>query len=602
MNNTNKFGRALFSSILAASLFACQSSDDKAEPVKEDVTAVTSTVLKTASDLPHYLERSVQDDVFYFVLPDRFYNAETSNDNGSKTILLSQGGFDPTHKGMYHGGDVPGLEAKLPYLKEMGVSAIWLTPIMRNQALQDDPGKVSGQSSGYHGYWILDFTEIDPHLGTNDDLKSFIDAAHKENIKVFFDIIVNHTADVIKYEECHTPEGKKINDCEYKTLAQTASGDAYTPFLPKGTENIKVPAWLNDPKYYHNQGETTFEGENSIYGDFAGLDDLNTDDPEVVQGFIDIFKDTINEFKPDGFRVDTVRHVNMEFWSTFAPALVEHAKSVGLPQFFIFGEVYDANPDVLSSFTTIGKMQSVLDFGFQDAIKKSLIEKSGTDVFAKLFAQDVKYNDEDSYADHLLNFVGNHDMGRMAYMLNDSKEQYSEDEKNKRILLGHALMYFARGIPVVYYGDEQGFVGDGNDQDSRQNMMPSQVATYNDDDLLATDKTTADDNFDSGHPYYQAFAKYADVYFSHAALRYGKQDVIYSQATPGALAFTRKTSTDNLLVVANTASESITQVLEVSDKFELIYAENEQGTNIVQTEGNTAITLPALSFAIYQAK
>jgi glycosidase len=94
-------------------------------------------------------------------------------------------------------------------------------------------------------------------------------------------------------------------------------------------------------------------------------------------------------------------------------------------------------------------------------------------------------------------------MGRLAFMLNTNKAHYSEAEKIQRTLLGHALMYFNRGIPVVYYGDEQGFVGDGNDQDARQDMMPSKVASFNDDDLLATDKTTADDNFDQKHLFYQ---------------------------------------------------------------------------------------------------
>ena len=172
MTYQNSWGRVLLSSVLAATLCAC-SEDNKTQTANLSTpveTAINQKALKNASDLPHYLNRSIQDEVFYFVLPDRFYNGNTDNDNGSKTIKLSQGGFDPSNKAMYHGGDIPGLKAKLPYLKDMGISAIWLTPIMRNQALQ-------GDSSGYHGYWILDFTEIDPHLGSNDDLKAFIDVS-----------------------------------------------------------------------------------------------------------------------------------------------------------------------------------------------------------------------------------------------------------------------------------------------------------------------------------------------------------------------------------------------------------------------------------------
>lgn len=595
MINKKTWGRVLLSSMIATSLLACQQDDNKTEIANNSLAQVTPITLKTASDLPHYLERSVQDEVFYFVLPDRFHNANTDNDNGSKTIVLSQGGFDPSNKAMYHGGDIPGLKEKLPYLKDMGISAIWLTPIMRNQALQ-------GDSSGYHGYWILDFTEIDPHLGSNDDLKAFIDAAHKENIKVFFDIITNHTADVIKYKECHLPDGTPLNACEYKSLAEVAKSGTYTPYLPEGAENVKVPAWLNDPKYYHNQGETTYEGENSVYGDFASLDDINTDDPEVVKGMTEIFKNVISEFKPDGFRIDTVKHVNIEFWQAFAPSLVEHAIAEGIPQFFMFGEVYAPNPDILSKYTTTGKMQSVLDFAFQDAIAKTLVQKQGTDSFKALFEQDHKYNDADSHSDQLLNFVGNHDMGRMGYMLNTSEENYSEAEKIQRILLGHALMYFNRGIPVVYYGDEQGFTGDGNDQGSRQDMMPSKVDSYNDDDLLATDKTTADDNFDKNHIFYRTFAKYADLYFSHKALRFGKQKIIYSQATPGTFAFTRSLENEELLIVANTSTASVSQALNITKDLSLVYQSDDKGHKNLKQDKATIVTLPALSFAIYRIK
>ena len=594
MTNQKSWGRVLFSSVIVASLFACQQDQTKEETNKNKVAQLAPAVLKTAADLPHYLKRSIQDEVFYFVLPDRFYNGNTDNDNGSKTIALSQGGFEPTNKAMYHGGDIPGLKDKIPYLQDMGVSAIWLTPIMRNRALQ-------GDSSGYHGYWILDFTEIDPHLGTNDDLKAFIDAAHKENIKVFFDIIANHTADVIKYKECHLPDGTPLN-CDYKSLAEVEKSGTYTPYLPKGDENVKVPAWLNDPKYYHNQGETTYEGENSVYGDFASLDDINTDDPDVVKGMTEIFKNVISEFKPDGFRIDTVKHANIEFWQDFSPALVAHAKAEGIPQFFMFGEVYSPEPDVLSNFTTSGKMQSVLDFGFQDAIAKTLIQKEGTDTFNTLFEQDHKYNDADSHSDQLLNFVGNHDMGRMGYMLNSSEENYSEAEKIQRILLGHALMYFNRGIPVVYYGDEQGFTGDGNDQGSRQDMMPSKVASYNDDDLLATEKTTADDNFDKNHIFYQSFAKYADIYYANDALRYGEQKIIYSQATPGTFAFTRSLDKEELLIVANTSTASVSQTLDINKDLSLVYQSNKKGHKVLKQDKLANVTLPALSFAIYRIK
>jgi glycosidase len=566
---------------------------------------VTGPLIK-ATDTVHYLNRSIQDEVFYFVMPDRFANGTTENDNGSKTILASQGGFDNTDKGMFHGGDINGLQGKLPYLKELGVTSIWLTPILRNQALQDG-------SSGYHGYWVLDFTEIDPHLGSNDDLKTLIAAAHKENIKIFFDIITNHTADVIKYEECHGKDGLQwlakadngSKNCPFKSRAQLANGDTYKTIIPAGRENLKFPEWLNAPKYYHNQGDSFWEGESSVYGDFNGLDDVNTDDPEVVTGMIDIFKNIITEFKPDGFRIDTVKHANIEFWSTFSPALVKHAKNEGIPEFFMFGEVYSGNPSELSQYTTTGNMQSVLDFGLTFTIHDVVAKQEGTNKLAELFAQDHKYLDSDSNANQLLNFTGNHDMGRFAHILKTSEHNYNEFEIIQRNLLGHAMVYFMRGVPIIYYGDEQGFVGDGGDQASRQDMMPSFVDSYNDDDLLASQATTADDNFDTNHPFYQKFAEYAHIYLKYPALRYGEHKTLYSQKTPGIFALSRTMTTDNVehLVVFNTHNSSQLASFKVEKSHYIkLYEGAGRQHKLEVKQGEVIVEIPALSFTIYQSK
>ncbi|QDP03074.1 alpha-amylase [Thalassotalea sp. PS06] len=582
--------------LVTAGLSACSSEKSETVDIIESSPAVEWHKV-SAQNLAPYQQRDVRDEVFYFVMPDRFENGDVNNDNGSETKLESRGGFDQTDTGYYHGGDLKGLQNKLPYLHDMGITSIWLTPIMRNQAVQHD-------GSGYHGYWVVDFTEIDPHLGTNEELKTFIDEAHKLNIKVFFDIIANHTADVIKYKECHGEDGKQwlgetYGLCDYKTLAQVAEGDSYTPFVMKGSEDIKVPAWLNDTKYYHNQGDSTWEGESAVYGDFAGLDDIDTDNPYVVQGMIDIFKEVITEFKPDGFRIDTVKHVNIEFWQEFSPALLAHAKTIGIPQFFMFGEVYSADPAYLSQFTTTGKLQSILDFGFQSAVQATLVDQQGTDVMAKLFEADKLYKDEDSDASMLVNFTGNHDMGRFAYLLKNKHPQMSESEALARIKLSNALMYFSRGIPVVYYGDEQGFVGDGHDRDSRQDMMPSKVPSYNDDDLLGTTATTADANFDQEHILYKDLAYLASIYQQHPGLRISEQETLYSQDTPGILAFTRTTDTEQYLVVFNTAMEDQKQTFDMPlAGYEPVVLAKDK----TEEDSKVMINLAPLSFAIYKAE
>ena len=562
---------------------------------------ISQNLIGKASELAPYQQRHFQDEIFYFVLPDRFYNGDKSNDLGAaagdKKRALSRGGFDKSHKGKFHGGDLVGLTEKLPYLDNMGITAIWLTPILRNQAMQ-------AGTSGYHGYWILDFTEIDPHLGSNADLKHFIEQAHQRNIKVFFDIITNHTADVIKYKECHGEDGLGwiVNgkDCPYKSSAELVAGNAYTPVIPEGNENLKTPSWLNDIDIYHNQGDSHWAGESAVRGDFVGLDDIDTNSEKVVKGMTDIYKAIIDEFKPDGFRIDTVKHVNMEFWQSFSPALVAHAKKQGIENFFMYGEVYSFEPELLSRFTVEGKLQSVLDFALQGALEKTLVDQQGTDVLATLFAKDHLYQSthsdiENTNANQLVNFTGNHDMGRFAFLLKQSKHNYSEAEQIQRNLLAHAMLYFSRGVPVIYYGDEQGFVGDGGDQASRQDMMPSKVASYNDDDLLATDKTTAADNFDTTHKFYQTFAKYAELYQQYPALRFGQQTTLYSQNKPGIFAFQRvyseKGKEQKLIVVYNTSTQAqdLTSVIK-----------NQHVTLLYQSVSNVEETISPLSFAIYR--
>ena len=140
------------------------------------------------------LRKDLTREQFYFVMDDRFANGDPANDAGGLTGDRLTTGLDPTAKGFYHGGDIAGITGKLDYLEGMGVSSIWMTPSFKNKPVQGPPDQ---ESAGYHGYWITDFTQIDPHLGTNDELKTLIDAAHAKGMKVFFDIITNHTADVI---------------------------------------------------------------------------------------------------------------------------------------------------------------------------------------------------------------------------------------------------------------------------------------------------------------------------------------------------------------------------------------------------------------------
>lgn len=533
-----------------------------------------------------YRDRLPEDEVLYFLLPDRFENGDPANDRGGLKGDRLKTGYDPTSKGFYHGGDLKGLVQRLDYIQALGATAIWLAPVFKNKVVQGPAGQ---ESAGYHGYWVTDFTRVDPHFGTNADFAAFVGAAHARGMKVYMDIIINHTADVIQYRECGDCAYRSRADYPYQRKGGVAgepvnrgfAGDgiqtaenfahltrpdyAYTPFVPEAEKNVKVPAWLNDPIWYHNRGNSTFAGESSTMGDFVGLDDVMTESPRVIAGMIEIFGGWIDRFKVDGFRIDTARHVNPEFWQAFVPAMLERARANGIPNFHIFGEVADPDTSALASHTRVDKLPAVLDFAFALTVNNVVSGKAGTDQLARVFAADPLYEGGEATARRLPTFIGNHDAGRTATFIRAANPEASPDELLKRDMLGHAMLLLLRGVPTVYSGDEQGFVGDGGDQDAREDMFPSKVAIYNDNKLLGTSRTTADSNFDTGHPLFREIAALARLRLAHPALTRGRQVTRFASDKPGLLAVSRfdPVTGAEVLIAFNTAPAAWTGNIQV---------------------------------------
>jgi neopullulanase len=569
-----------------------------------------------------YRERLPEDEIVYFVLPDRFENGDAANDRGGLAGDRLTTGFDPAHKGFYHGGDLAGLVRRLDYIQGLGATAVWLGPIYKNKPVQGGPGE---ESAGYHGYWITDFTTVDPHFGSERDLRAFIDAAHARGMKVYLDIITNHTADVIQFRECEGkpcpyrsradypysrrggPQGESINEGflgdtvrTKENFARLTRDDyAYTPFVPPAEANVKVPAWLNSPNYYHNRGNSEFRGESSLHGDFVGLDDLMTENPRVVQGFIDIYGDWIARYKVDGFRIDTARHVNPEFWQAFAPAMLRRARAAGIPHFHIFGEVAAEGVDVaqLARHTRVDRLPSVLDFGFAGAVQKVVAGEDGTAILARLYQDDGLYEGGAPAALRLPTFTGNHDFGRFAMLAARARPQSSRAEQLARVRLANAMLFLLRGVPVVYYGDEQGFIGHGIDQDARQDMFASRVVSYNDQPLLGTDSTTAQASFDPQHPLYLQIAELARLRKEHVALRRGRQLVRAQSDRSGLFAASRIGDHGREILVAfNTSDRPLAAAVEVDALTRTFIALTGACPSTVSAPGSVRLELPPFAY------
>lgn len=552
---------------------------------------------------------------FYFVLPDRFANGDARNDKGGLSGDRLKTGLDKTDKGFYHGGDLAGVIDRLDYIQGLGTTAIWLAPVFKNRPVQ---GTGADASAGYHGYWITDFTQVDPHFGTNADLKRLVKLAHERGIKIYLDVIVNHTADVIAYEEDQysyvdkktspyaDTQGRAFEDVNYADgrngfPAVDRTSMPYTPVFKNAADaKAKVPAWLNDPTMYHNRGDSTFSGENSTYGDFFGLDDLWTERPDVVRGLTKIYSDWIASTGIDGYRLDTAKHVNMEFWPQFSQGIASNAKKAGKPDFFMFGEVYSADPAIMSSYVRQGQLQATLDFGFQAAAQGFVTGGSGQGL-ADLYAADGMYTARGADAYTLPTFLGNHDMGRIGTFIKNSGAD--GDAALQRDRLAHELMFLTRGQPVVYSGDEQGFTGNGGDKDARQDMFATQVADYLDDDLLGTDRTHAADQYDTAHPLYRAIAGLGALRQAHPALRDGVQ--LTRHAGDGVFAFSRldRATRTEYLVAANSGTAPKTVTMDTATAgavFGQLYPAVGDGPT-AGADGKVTITVPALSSIVLRA-
>ena len=354
-------------------------------------------------------------DVIYQVLVDRFYDGDdTNNDTGN-------GEYDPDDLGFYHGGDWAGLTEKLGYIDDLGVTAIWLSPVSDQQPLSRDNLEAS-----YHGYFTRDFATPNEHFGDTGELQDLIDTAHGLGIKMILDVVPNHTADY------------------FNGTATTYSPSTYKPASP-----------LDNSSYYHHNGDCLFNGletQTQIEEcDLGGLDDLNQSNSTVSDYLIDTYKDWV-DMGFDGIRVDAARSVPKPWLEDFEDAM-------GVPT---FGEVFVGDVDYVSEYQDY--QWGELDFPYFFTVRSAFAADTNMNALGDLFDQDYKYAD----ANKLETFIDNHDRARFLTWANDDYQ---------RLRSALTFMMTTRGIPVIYYGTEQADNGNGNasenpiaNKDNRKDM------------------------------------------------------------------------------------------------------------------------------------
>ena len=512
-------------------------------------------------------------DLIYFVMPDRYKDGDKKNNDN--------GGFNTSLTAFYHGGDLKGLTGTceagddgLARIKSLGFTAVWLTPVVTQQ-------EAIGAGSGYHGYWGVDFLNVDPHLGTNADMLEFSKCAKKLGLKVILDVVTNHTGDVIKYL-------------------------GNSPYIPAESKKLKNPAWLNDLNNYHNVGDVSScwgNGNCTKLGDFYGLDDLATEKPVVYKGWADVYGQWISKYGISGFRVDTARHVDDKFFKNWSPLIKATATKANIKDFTIFGEVFDYSTFNLMTYVRQNKIETLLDFPFQAKATEYASGYSNAPTLTSLFENDDYYTSAQSSASNLVTFLGNHDVGRVGYIIANKRLQPA-DQLLPRTNLANALMYFSRGIPVVYYGDEVGMTGSnsGKDQFARQDMFPTDIELWKNEVRVGGSPIGNGDAFSvtSQSPVANYLIKLAEIRKSNPALANGPMLERYSKYALYVISKKDVAENREYLVAFNNSDTD--EVVEVTTATSGASWTQILGTTVVTTNQNkVSFTVPALSTVVLKA-
>ncbi len=524
-----------------------------------------------------------RDQILYFVLTDRFADgALANNDQGA-------GEFAAGVRSRYNGGDLRGVQQRLDYIRGLGATGVWITPPVANQWL--DMQAADSGYAGYHGYWAENFMQVDKHLGTLADYQRLSGALHRKGMVLVQDIVLNHTGNFFGYSG-----GWDAGD-----PARFYTPNAGSRAVPRPTQS---PFDLNDPRdpraraaaIYHWTPDVVDFGdtEQMLNRQMAGLDDLNTENPAVRRALRKSYGHWISAVGVDAFRVDTAFYVPPETFADFlhardplAPGIAEVARRSGRRSFYVFGEGFaidkpfdDTQARRIDSYMT-GKdgkplLPGMLNFPLYGALNAVFAGGRPTAELAHRIGSMVTLHARP----HLMaNFVDNHDVDRFLAAGSQAGLQQA--------LLA---MMTLPGIPVLYYGTEQGFT------ESRGAMFAAGWASG------------GRDHYDTAAPLYRAIAQMSALRKRHRAFSRGTPQVLHGNAAgPGAIAWRTAYQGQTMLVALNSADgdsllDNVATGLPAGTLLRGVYGlAGRPADVVVGAGGRISLPLPARAGLVWRA-
>lgn len=529
-----KLAHAIIVAGLAGGLLCLGCQPDALDRYSDDnqgqLTTLEELVLDDKVQLTNHVD-DWRDEIIYQLFTDRFADGDSSNNWNVNKNAPAQ----------YHGGDWQGIIDHIWYLKELGITAIWISPVVTN--VENDAG-----FAGYHGYWTQNFLKPNAHFGDLAKLKEMVEVCHENGIKVIMDIVTNHIGQLFFYDingngwpDEATYGCGNSNDCDSKVehvieydpdydsrgvQGKTSLGESGpAPIIwihePEWNHMPILPKEFQNPDWYNKRGRVwawrdwtgeapdfAFRREQEVKGDFpGGLKDLDTSHPDVTDALIKVFQYWIRVTDIDGYRIDTLKHVEHSFWQKFCPAIRKYAQAHGKENFFQFGEAFDGDDWLIGSYTYLtedrrddqGKLlpreakpykkidcsadnperpESCVDSPWIDSVfyfsqKFTIFDNifkwgAPTQMAEGLFTERAtNYGELPTDGGSglppqrvLVNFMSNHDIPRFMY------------DKPSADALQNAFSFLLTqdGIPCIYYGEEQEFNG-GNDPKNREDMI-----------------------------------------------------------------------------------------------------------------------------------